>query len=306
MMTALKASLLIPTYNGGERWRQVLAAIDEQQYPFYQKIIVDSGSADHTIDLAVTHGFRVITIDQKEFNHGGTRQLLAERATGADLLIFLTQDAIPASPDSIQKLLEAFHDPVVGLSYGRQLPHEHAKAMEAHLRLYNYQEQSQLKTFEDKDQLGFKVFFCSNSFAAYRKSALFAVGGFPSDSIMGEDALTAARMLLHGYKIAYRADATVRHSHSYSFSEDFRRYFDTGVFHSQNPWLTDNFGEPSGEGLRYVRSELSFMLKNHVMGLACSFFSLLGKWLGYKAGKHYYRIPLKLRRKLSMHASYWR
>jgi rhamnosyltransferase len=301
----LKASLLIPTYNGGELWRQALNAIDEQEYPFHQKIIVDSGSKDNTTDLARKHGFEVISIDQKKFNHGATRQLLADSADGSEVFVFMTQDAIPATNRSITNLLMAFDDPCVGVTYGRQLPHDHARPLESHLRFYNYPQQSQLKSFSDKDKLGFKVFFCSNSFAAYRKSYLNDVGGFPSDSIMGEDALTAAKMLLKGYKIAYKADATVRHSHSYTFREDFKRYFDTRVFHEQNKWLIEQYGKPSGEGIRYVHSEIIYVLKNSPADIFKSFSSLLAKWLGYNTGKFYNRIPSRLLPMLSMHRSFW-
>jgi rhamnosyltransferase len=59
--------------------------------------------------------------------------------------------------------------------------------------------------------LGIKSIFISNSFAAYRRSALLAVGGFRKDVIFGEDTVTAARLLLSGYQVAYSAQACVYH-----------------------------------------------------------------------------------------------
>ena len=85
--------------------------------------------------------------------------------------------------------------------------------------------------------IGIKAAFLSNSFAAYRRSALESVGGFPSDTIFGEDTFAAAKMLLNGWKIAYSAEATVYHSHNLTFIEEFRRYFDIGVFHSREKWF---------------------------------------------------------------------
>jgi rhamnosyltransferase len=112
-------------------------------------------------------------------------------------------------------------------------------------------------------------------------------------------------MLLQGYKISYAADATVRHSHSYTFAEDFKRYFDTRIFHEQNKWLIEQYGKPSGEGLRYVRSELGYILKNYPQSFVTSFTSLMAKWLGYRLGRYYKKIPSNLLRKLSMHSTYW-
>ena len=158
----------------------------------------------------------------------------------------------------------------------------------------------------DLKHLGFKVFFSSNSFSAYRKSALDKVGGFPSDSIMGEDAIVAAKMLMAGFKKAYVADATVYHSHSYTLIEEFKRYFDTRVFHEQNKWLIEKFGKPTGEGIKFLKSELNFVIKNDFKSILKSITSLGAKWLGYKSGKYYKKISTPLLKKLSMHKSYWK
>jgi rhamnosyltransferase len=305
MDQVLKVSLLIPTYNAGAKWPCVLEGIDSQSIPFLEKIIIDSGSTDGTAALAREHGFDVIKIAGKEFNHGRARQILADAASGSDVCTFLTQDAIPVAAESIQNLVKPFEDDAVGLAYGRQLPYDNATPLESHARLFNYPENSNVRTLSDKHQYGFKVFFCSNSFSAYRKSVLNDVGGFPTDSIMGEDALFAAKMLVKGYKLAYVADALVKHSHSYSFNEEFKRYFDTRVFHEQNKWIQEIYGKPSGEGLRYVRSELKYVLSIDVKFLFNSLSSLFAKWLGYNTGKYYSRIPKRWLKKLSMHHAYW-
>ena len=75
--------------------------------------------------------------------------------------------------------------------------------------------------------------------------------------IMAEDSLAAAKLLLAGWRIAYVAEAMVNHSHSFSIGEEFRRYFDIGVYHNRESWLTGNFGKPGGEGKRFVLSELT-------------------------------------------------
>lgn len=302
----LKTSLLIPTYNAGALWQKVLRSIDQQTFTFHQKLIIDSGSTDDTISLARASGFKVIQIPQQEFNHGRTRQLLIEKAAGSDIGIFITQDAILASPDSIDKLVHAFHDPAIGLAYGRQLPHERARPLETHARLFNYPPQNAVRSYADKDQMGFKVFFCSNSFAAYRISALQQAGGFPSESIMGEDAIISAKLLLENYKIAYVADAAVLHSHSYTYVQEFKRYFDTRVFHEQNKWLIDKYGKPTGEGIRYICSELRYMIKNHPLSLPRVFGSTLAKWLGYSLGKYYRKVPNSILQRISMHSAYWK
>jgi len=210
-----------------------------------------------------------------------------------------------ASPESIANIVKAFNDPEIGMAYGRQLPHKNAKVLETHARLYNYPAQSNTRSYSDKDLMGFKVFFCSNSFAAYRRNALLAIGGFPSDSIMGEDAIVAAKMLSAGFKKAYVANAIAHHSHSYTLTEEFKRYFDTRVFHEQNKWLINDYGRPTGEGIKFMRSELIYVIKNDWTLIFKSIASLGAKWLGYKSGSFYKKIPNSILKKISMHKHYW-
>jgi len=306
MLNNLTFSILIPTFNAGSEWATALQAVASQTLNAKYKIIVDSGSTDNTIEIAKSFGFKVISIPKQEFNHGATRQLLVELSNDADICIFLTQDAILASADSIKNIVKAFDNPIVGIAYGRQLPHKNAKPLETHARLFNYPDVSEVVSIADIDKKGFKVFFCSNSFSAYRRSALLHVGGFPSDSIMGEDAIVAAKMLERGLKKAYVTDATVYHSHTYTLSEEFKRYFDTRVFHEQNRWLIENYGKPTGEGLKFVKSEIKYIYKNDPKYIFKSIASLGAKWLGYKIGKFYNNIPLTVLKRISMHRHYWK
>jgi len=298
-------NLYIPTLNAGDRWIEVLESIKTQSSEIQQKVIIDSGSVDNTVALAQQFGFKIIKIAKSEFNHGKTRQQLVQ-SSNADICVFLTQDAVLASPDSISNMIKVFDEPQVGMAYGRQLPHKNARPLEAHARLYNYPRESNILSYKDRAGMGFKVFFCSNSFAAYRQSALMAVGGFSSDSIMGEDAIVAAKMIEAGFKKAYIADATVYHSHSYTIGEEFKRYFDTRIFHEQNKWLIENYGKPTGEGIKFMKSELKYVLKNDPKVIFKSIASLGAKWLGYKSGKFYKRIPRSLLIKVSMHKHYWK
>jgi rhamnosyltransferase len=160
----------------------------------------------------------------------------------AEILVYLAQDAILASSDAIEELATAFRDPHVGAAYGRQLPRPGAGPIEAHGRLFNYQAAPDVRSLQCRRRLGFKTVFISNSFAAYRRSALEDAGGFPLRTVFGEDTITATRMLLNGWKIAYVAGASVYHSHEYSAREEFRRYFDIGVLHAREAWLVREFG----------------------------------------------------------------
>jgi rhamnosyltransferase len=210
-----------------------------------------------------------------------------------------------ASQDAVSNILKLFHDPMVGAVCGRQLPHLDATILARHARIFNYPDKSRVKSLEDASLLGLKTAFLSNSFAAYRANALKDAGGFPDHVIFGEDMYVAAKMLQKGWKIAYAAKAECRHSHNYTLVEEFRRYFDNGVFHAREPWIREMLGGAGGEGIRYVISELRFLGWKHLYLWPSSIFRNGLKLLAFRLGLLERYIPRKTKMLLSMNRAYW-
>lgn len=300
-------ALVVPTLNPGQRWRNWLEAVAAQSVSPKQLIVIDSGSIDGYVFEARDYGFEILSINQSEFNHGGTRQqavnLLNENI---ELVVFLTQDAILAKSNALQKLISAFENLDVSAAFGRQLPHKNAGPFGAHARYFNYAPESSLRSFNSIQKLGFKTCFISNSFAAYRIRDLLTVGGFPTDVILGEDTYVASQLILSGKKVAYVADACVYHSHDYTSFEEFRRYFDTGVLHAQKPQLLEKFKKIHGEGAKFVASEVKYLAKNAPWLIPLALSRSLIKFLGYELGKCYEWFPQKLNLFLSMHKGFWK
>jgi len=247
----------------------------------------------------------VFSVKRAEFNHVGTRQMAAKLRPNADILVYMTQDAVLTEPNALASLIAAFSDPQVGAAYGRQLPRPRAEAIEAHARSFNYPESSEVRSLANRKQLGIKTAFLSNSLAAYRRSALMHARGFPENVIFGEDMVTAARLLLEGYKVAYVSEACVYHSHPYTKVQEFRRYFDVGVLHSRECWLLNEFGQATGEGRRFVLSELSYLWRHDILRIPSSLVRTLIKLLGYRLGRMEAWLPLNLKSRLSMHPRFW-
>ncbi|MEC9787207.1 glycosyltransferase, partial [Escherichia coli] len=234
----VKACLIIPTYNGGEVWKK-----SANNIALYSKIqphdvyVIDSESEDDTVQVAKAHGFNVKIIEGASFNHGGTRnQAITDNGVVYDVAILITQDAIPLD-GFVNKILSAFEDPLVACAYGRQLPHENANSIAQHARFFNYPAKSVVNTKENIPEYGIKTAFTSNSFCAYRVSIFNLLGGFPDNTILSEDMYYAAKAINAGYKVAYVSEAQVMHSHNYSPIEEFKRYFDIGVFHATEYWI---------------------------------------------------------------------
>jgi rhamnosyltransferase len=299
--------LVVLTFNGGDAWKHWLEAFKAQQIKPQFNLVIDSSSEDETVQLARSNGLEVIVIPRESFNHGGTRQIGLKymRMREVEIIIFLTQDAILRDPDSLERLVRVFQSKSVGAAFGRQLPRLEASHIEAHARHFNYPAETRIKSIRDVPDLGLKTVFISNSFAAYRRDAIEAVGGFPQYVIFGEDTCVAAKMVLAGWEIAYVADAVVCHSHGYSFLQEFRRYFDIGVLHAREPWIQENFGRAGNEGLRYVISELRYLGFRYSFLIPAALVRNSLKFLGYKLGKYERKIPLRLKKKLSMHRKFW-
>ncbi|MDQ7075199.1 MAG: glycosyltransferase [Gammaproteobacteria bacterium] len=304
----MRFSLAVPTLNAGELWKDFLQALSEQTLQPDEVLVIDSGSCDDTVSLAKKAGCNVHEIKRDEFNHGSTRQLAVEMLSSNDVIVFMTQDVLLNSPKSFAILMDSFKkdgSKSIGAVCGRQLPHHNANLIAAHSRLYNYKNNSSIFTKNDISKLGMKATFMSDSFSAYRVEVLRNVGGFEKNIIVCEDALLAGKMLLAGYSTVYTADSTVRHSHNFKLMEEAQRYFDIGVAHSSQEWFIDTFGEPEGEGFRYMKSEFNYLVKKNPFVLPSAFVRNFLKYIFYRIGRREKYFPVKIKKILSYQKYFW-
>ena len=62
-----------------------------------------------------------------------------------------------------------------------------------------------------------------------------------------------------------------------------------GVFHSQEPWIRQDFGGAEGEGVKFVVSEVKYLLKHAIWRIPEAFFGhhyviLAFAWVCWKNG----------------------
>ncbi len=280
-------SLVVPVKNGGERWQQVIRSIQSQNIHLKHILIIDSGSSDLSDKHAREAGFHVVTIDSRSFDHGGTRQMAVDMLADSDIIAFLTQDAILKTPDTLGSLVcYLCKHPNAGVAYGRQVPRPTARAIERHARLFNYPPGITLeKKIEHAERLGIKTAFSSDSLAVYRRDRLMAAGGFPRQCLTGEDAIVAARILIHGGSVLYVHDAEVEHSHDLTVIQEWRRYFAIGRLHTQESAILSPFKEVSKEGRKFVASEMRYLLTHAPLTIPEALFRTGVKYLAYRAGQ---------------------
>lgn len=303
---SLKVSIIIPTLNAGEYISSLLDNLNNQSLKPNEIIIIDSESTDQTTTIAKQQDATVLHVKRKDFDHGGTRNIAAQYASG-DVLIFMTQDVMPYDSLLIEKLVEPFNvdEPTQGTiaySYARQLADEETgHIFEQIARKVNYPAESSVKGFDDLPQLGIKTFFCSNACSAIRKDLLMEQGGFVSPTIFNEDMFMAARLVLSGKKIAYCAEAIVYHTHSYTVKQQFKRYFDNGLSMRSQQWILP-YAKATKAGTGLVKRQLIGLAKaNKLYLVPLLVIESAAKFIGYKLGMNVHRIPKLLARKLSMH-----
>ncbi len=299
--------VIIPTYHSDDKLDRILTMLYRQTVRPNRVILlhtIEKEGQEQKLPFIEGSNITVIPVDKKDFDHGGTRKFGAS-LSNADILMFMTQDAVPVDEYLIERLLEPYSDPWVSATYARQLADESVGLVERYTRHFNYPKKSRVKSLEDMEELGIKTFFCSNVCATYRNSVYTKLGGFVGKTIFNEDMIMAASMIRADYRIAYVAEAKVLHCHRYSYLQQFTRNFDLGVSHKQYEEVFKGVKSES-EGIRLVKNTLNYLIEKKQYLLIPDLILNSGfKFLGYQFGIRYRLWPEEMVRRFSMNKSYW-
>ncbi|MEE0419920.1 MAG: glycosyltransferase family A protein [Lachnospiraceae bacterium] len=305
-MREYKVDVIIPTLGPGEKFHKLMQMLGRQTYPIERILIMNTEkSLFPDQGYGKLPGAEVRHLSREEFDHGGTRDRAASLCDG-ELLLFMTQDAVPLDTYLIERLVAAFADPDVAASYARQLPDGDCGVVEQYTRRFNYPDRSSVKSKEDLPVYGIKTFFCSNVCAMYRKSVYDRLGGFEKHTIFNEDMIFAGKIIQDGGSIAYVAEAQVIHSHNYGNMEQLRRNFDLAVSQAQHPEIF-SMAKSESEGMKLVKQTAAYLVKKRRPWLIAGLIVKSGfKLIGYRLGKTYKKLPRWLIMKLTMNRAYWK
>lgn len=306
-----KVDLIIPVYRPDEKLERLIEKINTQtvrpDHVFYMQTLTGTEEDVRVRKiLEKTEHAVITTLEKKEFDHGGTRNQGAAMSQ-AEYMLFMTQDAVPADDLLVKKLLQAMEaDRHTATAYARQLPDDKVGFIEHYTRRFNYPPESSIKTKADLPKLGIKTYFCSNVCAMYRREVYRQMGGFVLHTIFNEDMIMAAGVIQAGYQIAYVAEAKVIHAHRYTYRQQFKRNFDLAVSQKQYHEIFDGVRSES-EGIRLVKTTMKYLLAKGKWYLVPDLILQSGfKFLGYRFGKKYDKLPMKAVRRFSMNPSYWK
>ena len=297
--------VVIPSYKPDHKFDRLMHMLQKQTYPIGTILIVNTEEKFFPEKGYETwQNVQIRHIETEDFDHGGTRDGAASLLDG-DLILFMTQDAVPADVYLVEKLVSAFEKEKVAAAYARQLPDKDCDIIERYTRSFNYPKESSVKTKADLDRLGIKTFFCSDVCAAYRRDLFEELGGFESPVIFNEDMFFAANAIEHGYGVAYAAEAKVVHSHNYTMRQQFHRNFDLAVSQKQHPEIFEQVSSEA-EGMKLVKSTIAYLFAIRKPWLVFHFgMQCVGKYAGFWMGRHYEKLSRKQILKYTMNPGYW-
>lgn len=318
-----KVDVIIPVYRPGKRLFQLLEKLAEQTV-LPEKVYlmnVETGWEEDTskeLQKRIYHYFgrhklfghklplklEIITVKEKNFDQGGTRNLGAERSR-SPFLLFMKQDAVPADNQLIEELLWSMESGA-GIAMARQIVGISANVLKAYTNLYDYPSQSFLRTAEDIKVYGARTFRVSNVCAMYRRDIFAEQGGFAENMIACEGSLFAARMLKDGGKLAYCAEAKVYYSENSNWMAQLRRKFDEGVAHAEHTKVFSAKGEGQ-DGWKYGKAVLSYLINQKYYMQVVEFAGEnIYKLVGYFLGKHNHWLKKEWIVRLTGNWWYWR
>ena len=197
-MSDPRVSIILPTLNGEHHLARLLPMIARQRFEGGFEIrAIDSDSSDRT----------------------------------RELLVFLSQDALPRDESFLAELVRAFDDPRVAGAYARILPHEADDPLTKRTAL-DAPEASDVAETRDLDRVGSLAtlspnerarFVVFNNVASAIRRSVFEKIPFP-DVAFGEDSAWAARALEAGHRIRFTPESVVLHAHRYDMRTAYERY----------------------------------------------------------------------------------
>jgi Glycosyltransferases involved in cell wall biogenesis len=297
----IEASILLLTKNDRHNVERLLHALfDQEGISSCEVIAIDSGSNDGTLEVLQRFPVRIEQIPPETFHHARTRNFAASLAHGR-ILVFLSQDAIPASYLWLNSMLANFDDGQVGAVYGRQIPRPDSSPERRDVLDTIYGAEKIVKDPACRNGMGYRFYHFSDVNAAIRRD-VWEKAQFPEDLRVFEDLGIAKLILDGGWKIVYEPKAAVVHSHTHTTVGLFKRYFDIGcTLQVLQIWNAPGIrGSLLRDGWKLLKGKIARVHNHHSRRWnGQSLGQDIAKSIGLFLGLNQELLPLMLKRRLS-------
>ena len=279
----MSIEVICPLYNAEKYILELDTNIKKQKNVNIDKITyILTESTDNTESLLNKINATYSKLKKEEFSHSTARENIAIKST-SDIVVFITQDIEIRNDDWLEKLVEPIINNECVASFSRQLTKY--DNIEKYTREKNYPDKSYIVSKEDVDSMGLRAFFFSDASSAIKTEIFKKLNGYDGKKLpTNEDQYIAYKIITNGYKIKYCADSVVYHSHQFTLKQLYKRYYDTGLFFSQENYL-DKYGtNKTGGGLAIYILKRAIQERNFKV-LVRFLPDMSARFIGMKMGK---------------------
>lgn len=201
-----KVSIIVPAFNEEMVIIKSIQSLMTQTYPYIEIIVVDDGSTDLTFKLAkkleFKRGNRSLRVLTKP-NGGKAEALnLGISQSSGDLIMVVDSDS-KLSDNAIELMVDYFNKEEIGAVAGSVYISNRVNTLTKLQALEYIEGLNMVRNGQAFFQL---VSIIPGPIGMFRKSALKDVGGYESDTF-AEDADLTMKLISHGYKIEFEAEA---------------------------------------------------------------------------------------------------
>lgn len=216
-MQSVSCSLVVRAFNEEKHIGRLLTGISQQSVVDIEVILVDSGSKDATVAIALAADWhfpvRVVHIEPERFSFGRSLNLGIAEAL-KDIVVIASAHVYPVYPDWLERLIMPFEDLEIGLTYGKQRGNSKTNISEQQIFKRWYPNRSEIRYINP---------FCNNANAAIRRG-LWEEHKY-DETLSGLEDLEWARWAMEqGSAIAYVAEAEIIHVHEESLRDVYNRF----------------------------------------------------------------------------------
>ena len=281
----MNIDIICPLYNAEKHIINLDNSLRTQKKVNISNVIyILTESTDESEAILKNKGIDYLKIKKSEFSHSLVREKAAMNST-ADIICFVTQDIIIEDPFWLYNLVCSIESGECEAAYSRQI--SKFDNIEKYTRERNYPPNAIIKDYSCIERMGLDTFFFSDASSAILTKVFKDLKGYDGMNLpTNEDMYLAYKLIKAGYRIKYRADSIIYHSHNFTFRELFYRYKDIGVFMKQNQYL-DQYGT-SNSGFDMAKYILKRAIKEKNYSVILRFpFDMLARFIGMKVGKIY-------------------
>lgn len=244
-MAKIKASVIIPNWNGGELLKDCLESLSEQSYKDFEIILVDNNSTDNSLNY-IMENFPKVKIIKLDKNYGFAKAINeGVKSSKAEYAVFLNNDTF-ADKDWLNQLIKCAdnHPEVISVN-SKLLNFYSQKIIDGVGIQINEVGQAKSIGWHQKDKGQYEkedyIFGATGGASLFRRTDFIKVGVFDEKYFMySEEVDFAFRAQFLGYKSIYCPKAIVFHKHK-STAKKFPQHIEYWQFRNMSQTIIRDF-----------------------------------------------------------------